>query len=179
MDGPADPGHFKTVLTGPSELLKDVPLSVHARYTRDEVLTAIGRSTLAKPFTHREGPLCHEPSRTNFLFITLDKSEKYYSPTTRYRDYAISPDLFHWESQSGTSTASPTGQRYIHHVEQGVNVMLLVRPANKQDGRTMPFMLLGPATIVSHAGERPMSIVWRLHLPMPADLFKVAEVAAG
>ena len=166
-------------LTGDAALLKDVPLSVHARYTRDEVLTAIGRSTLAKPFTHREGPLWHEPTKTNFLFITLDKSEKYYSPTTRYRDYAISPELFHWESQSVTTEAGGVGQRYIHHVEQRVNVMLLVRPANKQDGRTMPFMLLGPVTLVSHTGERPMSIVWRLHVPMPADLFKVAKVAAG
>ncbi len=166
-------------LTGLRELLTDVPLSVHARYTRDEVLAALGRSTLAKPLSHREGPLWDEKTNTNYFFITLDKSEKYYSPSTRYRDYAISSDLFHWESQSTTSTASPTGQRYIHHEARGVNVMLLVRPVNKHEGRSVPFTLLGPATLVSHTGDRPMSITWRLHRPMPADLFKLAKVAAG
>ncbi len=31
--------------------------------------------------------------------FTLDKSDGDFSPTTRYRDYAISPTLIHWESQ--------------------------------------------------------------------------------
>lgn len=109
----------------------DVPLALHARYTRDEVFAAIGRSTVASPFTHREGPFWHEPTNTDYYFITLDKSEKYYSPTTRYRDYAISPELFHWESQSQTRESSNTGQRYIHHAERGSYVMLFVRPASK------------------------------------------------
>jgi superfamily II DNA or RNA helicase len=158
----------------------DVPLAVHARYTRDEVLAAVGRSTLAKPFSHREGPFWHAPSNTDYFFITLEKSEKYYSPSTRYRDYAIAPDLFHWESQSQTPAGSPTGQRYIHHAARGSQVMLLVRPSNKDAwGRTQPFTLLGPATYVSHTGERPMAIVWRLQRPMPMDVFKAARVAAG
>jgi superfamily II DNA or RNA helicase/HKD family nuclease len=158
----------------------NIPLALHARYTRDEVLAALGRSTLAKPFSHREGPLPDPPTNTDYFFITLEKSEKYYSPTTRYRDYAIAPDLFHWESQSQTREGSPTGQRYIHHVERGSRVMLLVRPSNKDAwGRTPPFTFLGPATYVSHTGERPMAIVWRLHRPMPLDVFKLARVAAG
>lgn len=164
----------------PDPVLADVPLAVHARYTRDEVLAALGRSTLAKPFTHREGPFWHPETHTDYFFITLEKSEKYYSPTTRYRDYAIAPDLFHWESQSQTRAGSPTGQRYIQHAQRGSNVMLLVRPANKDAwGRTHPFTLLGPATYVSHTGERPMAIVWRLQRAMPMDVFKLARVAGG
>ncbi|HXH40102.1 MAG TPA: DUF3427 domain-containing protein, partial [Thermoanaerobaculia bacterium] len=158
----------------------NIPLSLHARYTRDEVLTALGRSSLAKPFSHREGPLPDPATKTDYFFITLEKSEKYYSPTTRYRDYAIAPDLFHWESQSQTREGSPTGQRYIHHVERGNHVMLLIRNSNKDAwGRTPAFTFLGPATYVSHTGERPMAIRWRLHRPMPLDVFKVARVAAG
>ena len=161
-------------------LFADVPLQVHARYTRDEVLAAIGRATLAKPFSHREGPLWHEPTNTDYFFITLQKSEKYYSPSTRYRDYAISPELFHWESQSTTPEKSPTGQRYIHHATRGSNVMLLVRSSNKDAyGRTSPFTFLGPATYQSHTGERPMAIVWKLQRVMPMDVFSVARVAAG
>jgi superfamily II DNA or RNA helicase len=158
----------------------DVPLALHARYTRDEVLAALGRSTLAKPFSHREGPLPDPVTNTDYFFITLNKSEKYYSPSTRYRDYAIAPDLFHWESQSTIRPGTPTGQRYIHHAQRGSHVMLLVRPSNKDAwGRTPPFTFLGPATYVSHTGERPMAIVWRLHRAMPLDVFKVARVAAG
>jgi hypothetical protein len=52
---------------------------------------------------------------TDLLAFTLDKSSGDFSPTTRYRDYAISRDLIHWESQSTTSLASKTGQRYLHH----------------------------------------------------------------
>jgi superfamily II DNA or RNA helicase len=158
----------------------DVPLALHARYTRDEVLAAVGRARVAKPFSHREGPFRHAETNTDYFFITLEKSEKYYSPSTRYRDYAIAPDLFHWESQSQTPAGSPTGQRYIHHAQRGSHVMLLVRPSNKDAwGRTHPFTFLGPATYVSHTGERPMAIVWRLHRPMPMDVFKLARVAAG
>ncbi|HVS30993.1 MAG TPA: DUF3427 domain-containing protein, partial [Thermoanaerobaculia bacterium] len=161
-------------------LFEDVPLELHARYTRDEVLAAIGRATFAKRLTHREGPLWHPATNTDYFFITLDKSEKYYSPSTRYRDYAISPDIFHWESQSQTPEKSPTGQRYIHHAARGSNVMLLVRPRNKDaNGRTEAFTFLGPATYMEHKGERPMAILWKLQRAMPLDFFAQAKVIAG
>jgi superfamily II DNA or RNA helicase/HKD family nuclease len=164
----------------PDITFANVPLALHARYTRDEILAALGRSTLAKPFTQQTGVFWHEPTRTDYFFVTLEKSEKHYSPTTRYRDYAIAPDLFHWESQSVTREQSDTGQRYIHHSRRGSQVMLFVRPSNKDAwGRTPPFTFLGPATYVKHTGERPMAIVWRLHRAMPLDVFKVARVAAG
>ena len=39
------------------------------------------------------------------------------------------------------------------------------------------FWFLGPASYVSHEGERPMAITWRLHVRLPGDLF--AEFAAA
>jgi hypothetical protein len=62
------------------------------------------------PWIHREGVLWHEPSQTDLLFVTLNKSEALFSPSTRYRDLALGPSLFHWESQSTTTAASTTGQ---------------------------------------------------------------------
>jgi hypothetical protein len=50
------------------------------------------------PCIHREGVLAHQASATNLLFITLRKSEALFSPSTRYRDLALGPSLFHWES---------------------------------------------------------------------------------
>ncbi|MDQ6799714.1 MAG: DUF3427 domain-containing protein [Acidobacteriota bacterium] len=157
----------------------DVPLSVHARYTRDEVLAAIGLSSVAKRYMHREGPLWHAPTNTDYFFVTIEKNEKYYSPSTRYRDYAISPDVFHWESQSQTREGSPTGQRYINHEQRGSHVMLFVRPRNKDGNRTMAFTFIGPATYIEHTAERPMAILWKLHRAMPLDFFNRTKVAAG
>ncbi|QVL54505.1 MAG: DUF3427 domain-containing protein [Cyanobium sp. M30B3] len=63
---------------------------------------------------------------TGLLFITLLKSEALVSPTTRYRDLALGPGLFHWESQSTTTAASPTGQHTIHHAARGSQLLLCV-----------------------------------------------------
>ena len=48
-----------------------------------------------------------------------------------------------------------------------------------EGGLTRPYVFLGEAVYVSHEGERPMSILWRLKVPMPAALLREAQVAAG
>ena len=42
------------------------------------------------------GVYWHERTMNDLFFITLDKSEKEYSPTTMYDDYPISQTLFHY-----------------------------------------------------------------------------------
>jgi len=97
-----------------------------------------------------------------------------------YNDYPISQTLFHWQSQNRTREESETGQRYIHHAKRGSQVLFFVRRRHKDSrGETAPYTFLGPATYVTHQGERPMSITWRLHHPMPAELFEEMKVAAG
>ena len=49
-------------------------------------------------------------SGADLLAFTLDKTSGKFSPTTRYRDYAISRELIHWESQSMTRADSETGR---------------------------------------------------------------------
>jgi hypothetical protein len=39
-----------------------------------------------------------KPANAEMFAFTLDKSSGGFSPTTRYRDYAISRSLIHWES---------------------------------------------------------------------------------
>ncbi len=159
----------------------DWPLRVHARYTREEVVSALGYADLArrKPNSFREGVLFSEPAQADAFFVTLRKSEADYSPTTMYQDYAISPTLFHWESQSGTTVASPTGQRYLNHGARGTHVLLFSRPEKVTDfGSGAPYLFLGTAQYVSHRGERPIAVTWRLDTPMPAAEFAIATVAA-
>lgn len=170
--------HVARPLDGP---LAGVPLRVHARYTREEVLSALRYVDVdgRKPNSFREGVLWSEQVRSDALFVTLKKSESDYSPTTMYRDYAISPDVFHWESQSVTTVASPTGQRYLHHRERGTHVLIFSRPTKTTEfGTGAPFLFLGTAQYVAHRGERPIAITWRLDHPMPADAFAEASVVA-
>ena len=144
-----------------------VPLSVHARYTRREVLAAFASGSRLKVPEWREGARWLANENVDLLAFTLDKTSGHFSPTTRYLDYAISPALLHWESQSGAREASPTGQRYKRHETEG-NVIL---PMARLTVEERAFWLLGPATYVSHEGERPMAITWRLSHELPGDLF--------
>jgi len=154
---------------------------VHARYTREEVVAALDYVSVdgRKPNSFREGVLYSEPAAADAFFVTLKKSEADYSPTTMYRDYAVSPTLFHWESQSGTSVASKTGQRYLHHAELGSHVLLFARPEKVSAfGSGAPYLFLGQADYVEHRGERPIAITWRLRTAMPASHFAAASVVA-
>jgi len=83
------------------------PLTVHAQYTRDEILVGLGHWNLNHRPDHREGVLHIPQSKVDAFFVTLQKTEDEYSPTTMYEDYLISPDRFHWQSQSNTSVDSP------------------------------------------------------------------------
>jgi hypothetical protein len=78
------------------------------------------------------------------------------------------------------SLPTPTTHRSIHHASLGSQILLFARNTAKDArGETAPYTFLGPATYVTHEGERPMSITWRLAHPMPPDMFDEAKVAAG
>jgi superfamily II DNA or RNA helicase len=164
----------------PIDPIGRVPVHSHATYGLYELIAAYGLAGIGTLRENREGVLWVESERTDLFFITLNKSDEDYSPTTRYEDYPISPTLFHWESQSRTSTTSPTGQRYINHETRGSHVVLFVRE-NKRDERDVsaPYLCLGPARHVSHQSDRPMQIVWELERPMPTEIYSLAKVAAG
>jgi superfamily II DNA or RNA helicase/HKD family nuclease len=153
--------------------IPNVPLAVHARYTRTEILAAFDVGGGVKPSTWQSGVWWDENSQTDLFAFTLDKSAGSFSPTTRYRDYAISPERIHWESQSATSLDSDAGRRYTSQAERGTHVVLFARLSTADRA----FWCLGPATYVSHKGERPIAITWRLHHRLSGDLF--AEFAAA
>jgi hypothetical protein len=147
--------------------LPGVPIALHSRYTRTEILAAFGVGGGAKPPTWQTGVWWEPESKTDIFAFTLDKSVGGFSPTTRYRDYAISPELIHWESQSATAADSATGERYIRQREAGTNVVLFARLRTTDRA----FWCLGPASYVSHEGDRPIAFVWKLHRRLPAELY--------
>jgi hypothetical protein len=147
--------------------LPDVPLKTMARYTRHEILAGCGVTEGIRTTLWQTGVLFAKKIPADLFAFTLDKTSGGFSPTTRYRDYAISRDLIHWESQSATTSASKTGQRYQEHRSSGSHILLFAR--HRSDDRA--FFFLGPATYVKHDGEMPMAITWRLKYPLPGDLF--------
>ena len=145
----------------------DVPLQIHARYSRLEILAAFRPEPRAKVSAWQTGVYWVPEARADLFAFTLDKTSGQFSPTTRYRDYALSLELIHWESQSATRAGSETGRRYQQHVQARSSVMLFAR--ERADERA--FWFLGPATYVRHEGERPMAITWRLRHALPGDLY--------
>ncbi len=155
----------------PVDLDFDCPLDLHCTYTRDQLLVAMD---FLKPATVREGVKWLPDKGLDVFFVTLNKADKDYSPTTMYNDYSVSESLFHWQSQSTTAEDSHTGQRYIHHRERGSKVLLFVREF-KTDRITSgagAYTFLGTANYVKHEGSRPMNITWRLDRPIPAKFLK-------
>lgn len=155
----------------PVELDFDCPLDLHCTYTRDQLLVAMD---FMKPATVREGVKWLPDKQLDVFFVTLNKADKDYSPTTMYNDYSINESLFHWQSQSTTAEDSPTGQRYIHHAERSSKVLLFVREfkSDRVTGGAEAYTYLGTANYVKHEGSRPMNITWRLDRPIPAKFLK-------
>ena len=155
----------------PVELGFDCPLDLHCTYTRDQLLVALD---FMKPSTVREGVKWLPEKNIDAFFVTLNKADKDYSPTTMYNDYSINESLFHWQSQSTTAENSPTGQRYIHHKERGSKVLLFVREfkSDRMTGGAEAYTYLGTANYVKHTGSRPMNITWQLDRPIPAKFLK-------
>jgi superfamily II DNA or RNA helicase/HKD family nuclease len=154
----------------------DAPLQVHARYSRIEILAAMGLGgDRAKIGTWQSGVYEAKPANAELLAFTLDKSSGSFSPTTRYRDYAISRTLIHWESQANTREDSATGLRYRHHERDGRTILLFTRL--RADDRA--FWFLGPATYRGHVGEKPMAITWELAVPLPGDLYAAFAAAVA
>ena len=163
-------------IDAPTDLPYDCPLDVHCAYTRDQLLLALD---FMKPKTLREGVKWLNDKQTDVLLITLNKSDKEYSPTTMYNDYSINSRLFHWQSQSTTSADSPTGQRYIHHKARGSHVLLFVRETKSDACGAAPYTFFGTADYVRHTGSRPMNIVWQLHQEIPAKFLRKTQQVMG
>ena len=151
-------------------------LNLHASYSRSQILLALGKGTFEDPFPSREGVLYVPEKKIDVFFADINKSEADFSPTTMYEDYAITHKLFHWQSQSGTSEATATGQRYIHHAAEGCTPYLFIRKHKKSENKvTAPYVFAGPLQYTRHQGAKPMSIIWELKEPLPARVLSWAR----
>lgn len=161
--------------------MPNFPLQIHARYTRDQVLVALGLSTIEKKSSNREGVAENKDLNVEALFVNLKKSEEDFSPTTMYDDYAINETLFHWQSQNQTSPESSKGLSYIHQQKNKKTILLFVRESKEDSDKfTQGYVFIGPAKYVEHEGSKPMSIKWKLKESIPHHLWKEsAKLSVG
>jgi superfamily II DNA or RNA helicase len=164
----------------PTAPMLDLPFHVHATYSRDEISAGLRQTRRGKLLRTQGGVYKDTGAAADILFVTLDKDEKEFTPTTLYEDYPISPTRFHWESQSVTRADSATGRRYQEHAGRGWRILLFVRQRKRDDrGVTSPYLFLGPVRYLEHESEKPMRIIWELERPMPPEFFQQVKVAAG
>jgi hypothetical protein len=152
------------------------PLALHRHYGSREVLAAIGRAAPGKKNPGVLKGIFKVPDRKQeLLFVTLDKSDRSFSPTTRYRDRAISPTHFHWETPSAATVDQESGRRYIESPQNGWSFFLFVRT-----DKNAAYAFIGEAQYVSHENDRPIAITWSLKSPLPAVLYqRYATLAQG
>jgi hypothetical protein len=162
-----------TTVPQPIPGLEDLPLCLHATYEVREILTAAGWLTAERRTPFQAGVLALPSRRIELLFVTLDKSESFHDRLS-FRDYAISAELFHWQTQNSCGPDTETGKRYIESPENGWAFQLFVRLR-----KDSPYYACGPGTRETVEGDRPMSIVWRLKTPLPARLFQEFSVLRG
>ncbi len=146
------------------------PLDVYCNYSIRQILAAFDYYNEKQAPTFREGVKRFDNKKTDIFLINLNKSEKDFSPSTMYDDYAINDRLFHWQSQSQVSITSSTAERYIHHKQLDSYISLFTREFKKNGSYTSPYTFLGNASYVNHYGSKPVSFTWRLDNPIPAAL---------
>lgn len=158
----------------------ETPLHVHSRYSRDQILAALGENTFSTQKRSLEG--VYEIKRLNLelLFVTLQKSDKKFSPTTMYHDFAICENKFHWQTQNSAHSEKGKGLSYIHHKKNGKKIILFIRERSSDGYSTMGFVNIGPVEFESFEGNQPMNITWNLKIPLPSYLWQEsAKLAVG
>ena len=176
----AELGELANVLQARSNLrsrpvpgLDDIPLCLHAGYGVREILTSVGWLTPGRRTPFQAGVLALQDRKVELLFVTLDKSEGFHDRIA-YHDYAISADRFHWQSQYSAGPDTTAGRRYLESPKNGWSFQLFVRRSKGE-----PYRACGPVMLEQAEGTKPMSIIWRLTVPLPVRLFQEFSVLRG
>ena len=149
-------------------------LELYGCYTREEVFTLVGRQTAEVKMQGAASGVFNLPEHNaTLLFVTLNKSEKDFSPSTQYNDYLINEEYFHWQSQNTDSHNNNGGRRYTEQSQTKNKIILFVREEKKDGfGNTSPFHCFGLVDYVSSHGDFPMNVKWRLQKPAMAQYLK-------
>lgn len=155
-------------------------LELNRTYTTKQISAALGTDG----GVIMSGTYYQRNRNVDAFFITKIKSEKEFSKSTRYNDFAKNVDVFHWESPNNTKLESVAGQRYTNDIS---TKMLFLRNAKKQNtdvtgtfpiSTTSGYIFVGPVEkVLGFHGECPIAIDYQLKYPMDADVYDFARMA--
>ena len=162
------------IKTTPIGVEKIPGLELYGCYTREEVFTLVGRQTAEVKMQGAASGVFNLPEHNaTLLFVTLNKSEKDFSPSTQYNDYLINEEYFHWQSQNTDSHNNNGGRRYTEQEQTKNKIILFVREEKKDGfGNTSPFHCFGLVDYVSSHDDFPMNVKWKLQKPAMAQYLK-------
>lgn len=150
-------------------------IELYGCYTREEIFTLVGRQTEEKRMSGSVSGVFNLPEYdATLLFVTLNKSDKDFSPSTQYNDYVINKDYFHWQSKNTDAHYNKGGRIYIEQPIKHNKIILFVREEKRDGfGNTCPFHCFGLVDYVSSHGDCPMNITWKLEEPVMPQYLKV------
>ncbi|WP_411814736.1 DUF3427 domain-containing protein [Paenilisteria weihenstephanensis] len=151
---------------GKESILLDEKIKLYKKYSKEDVAISEGVDEYQSA-SNQEGVQFY--NNCFYLYVNMEKEgvEKH----LEYNDYFIDQNMFHWQSQNKTSYTSSRGEKLIHHQKLGIQVKLFVRRKAKVDDVTEPFIYLGEVNYISNDKNKPMSVIWRFHQPVPKQLY--------
>ncbi|MDE6291215.1 MAG: DUF3427 domain-containing protein [Muribaculaceae bacterium] len=155
------------------QVAEDAEIELYSCYSADEIHLLLedkpGRWQVL-------GTQYNKEKKFAIVFVTLNKSDKEYSPSTLYEDYAISQSQFHWQSMNKTKEQSDEGQRIINQKVNGWKYILFVRDSKTDEfGNTNGYYCLGLMDFNSSHGECPMNVIWDMKEPIPGFILESAK----
>ena len=150
-------------------------IELYGCYTRSDIYSLVGKQTAEKKMQGQvAGVAAIDEYDATLLFVTLNKSDKDFSPSTQYDDYVINKDLFHWQSQNKDTHDNNSGKKYTMQPKNNNKIVLFVREEKKDAfGNTCPFHCFGLVDYVSSHGDAPMNITWHVKEPIMAEYLKI------
>lgn len=149
----------------------DVELELYGCYSADEIHLMFEGDVrrgniLGTQYLHEK--------KIALVFVSTNKSDKDYSPSTLYQDYAISEHQFHWQSKHDVRIQSNDGQRIIHQRENDWKYLLFVRDRKRDEyGFTNAYYFLGEMEYESSHGECPMNVIWNMKYDIPGNILEL------
>ncbi len=139
-------------------------LKLWERYSRETIPVAYGMTF--DQATWNAGFVPKPPHL--FLLVTLEKDGMI--DEHQYTDHFISDVEFSWQSQNRTTQESKHGDMIRNHKAIGLHVHLLVRKTKKTGPKPTPFTYCGEVDFESWMGNRPITVTWRLRVPLPSTI---------
>ena len=151
-----------------AEVSPDAPkvLRVGGSYMRDEIPPLFGSKFTRTVW--QQGIVAVPAGLV--LLVTLDKQGKV--ANQKYEDRFESASRFQWQSQNQTMREGKHGRLIQGHEAMGKQIHLFVRKRAKRANSTAaPFFYCGDLVFERWEGEQPITVWWRLKMPLPGELW--------